>query len=652
MKTIHIKYNGPTPPRQLTDGIEDIHSYMAKGDYASAGGILQRLEERYREHPVLISVAYNYYLDTQNMRELERVCVALQALQRNDPDIALSLARAHLANNRQGLGRKTLLNFLRRWPNHEAAEETKTMIEEIERSIVLDAVPGVSEKDLLDELSILHDEVRYALEHQLFSQGRKQAERLLKKYPTFAPALNNLSQIYYLEGNMPRSLELCNKVLEIAADNIHALSNLTRLLCVLGKETEARQMAERLKSSNARAADKYIKIMEALGFLGDDEETIRVYKQAKEANELEGALFAPICHHLAAVAYANQGNEHKAKALWKEALEMDADFDLARGNLDDLKLPRHERNGAWAYPVEYWLPYFQSEIKAMAGIDSKRIIKSFEQFIARHPEIIRIAPALYQRGDRFARESLIKMTAISEDKLLLEATTAFALGQKGADELRIQAAQVASSRHCIPAGNTRMWINGEWREIMMLGFQLSGDAKAQMPKDVEDVYKKSAQALYDEDGAKAAGILEEAVRRFPDNAPLFNNLAVAYEMQGKTEQAEKMIDEMAEKFPDYFFGIVARARRAMRAKDYALAHTLLETAMRRETLHFSEFESLCAINVELAEEEDAPDTARQWLDMWEQAMPKSPILQEYKDMRMGDSARPVRQRGAWPRRPN
>ncbi|MEW6406797.1 MAG: tetratricopeptide repeat protein, partial [Chloroflexota bacterium] len=135
------------------------------------------------------------------------------------------------------------------------------------------------------------------------------------------------------------------------------------------------------------------------------------------------------------------------------------------------------------------------------------------------------------------------------------------------------------------------------------------------------------------------GILEEAVKKFPNSPSLFNNLAVAYQMRGEFDKSREMLDEVIKRFPDYLLGIAAKARDEMNHRNYAATHELINRAMQRESFHFSEFEALCAIQIDLSLLEGQIKGAEQWLDIWEEMMPDSPRLKEYKGkIKSGTSA--------------
>jgi tetratricopeptide (TPR) repeat protein len=626
-----FRYAGPTPSRHLLNGIEQIQSKMQEGDYETAGEILQGLEDKYRKNTLLLTVAYNYYSETQDYFALEPVCRSLYEMDKRDPDIALSTATTYMMNNRTGMARKIFVDFLGRWPDHEDASFVRKSVENIESTLREEVEPNLTDAQVFEELIVLHDEVRYALDHQLYPQGKRLAEQLLAQYPAFAPGLNNLAQIHYLEGNFSKAIQVCRRAVEMSPANIHALANYARMLYVAGRDIDLEEVAARLKKSEGPATDKWTKIAEALGFIGDDEGVLDLYARVKAEKQLGAEYVSPLFYHLVAVAYANRGNEQKAKAFWNQALKLDPEFEFAVENLEDIHLPKHERNGAWAYTVQYWFPALKQELKNTLGSSGRHAKTAVNKFIHDHPEVLRLAPVLFQRGDPSSRQFLIGIAGITENKDLGAAAKEFALGQKGSDKLRLEAAQMLSQNKQLPSGPTRMWIKGEWCDLLMLGFEINGEPRIDLPKAAMAIYSQSHRALKNEDGARAQQILEEGVKKFPDSPSLWNNLAVAYQMQGDLDKSRKMLDEVSARFPDYFFAIVAKARMEMSNQNYAAAHELLSRAMQRESFHFSEFDFLSAIQIDLLLLEGQPDGAEQWLGIWEEMMPDSPALKEYKE---------------------
>src|SRR5262249_39496423 len=145
------------------------------------------------------------------------------------------------------------------------------------------------------------------------------------------------------------------KVLELAPDNLHALSNLTRFLVLHGQLDEARQAAERLKALTSPREDVWVKKADALSYLGDDQGVLDAWQAACREGEPRGTplALAMLCH-LAGVAHARQGREGQARLLWQQALGHVPGFDLPRRNLDDLGRPPGQRHAPYPYTLQYW----------------------------------------------------------------------------------------------------------------------------------------------------------------------------------------------------------------------------------------------------------------------------------------------------------
>ena len=146
--------------------------------------------------------------------------------------------------------------------------------------------------------------------------------------------------------------------------------------------------------------------------------------------------------------------------------------------------------------------------------------------------------------------------------------------------------------------------------------------------------EQATLALQDNNWEKAERILNRALELIPDSPGLLNNLAVAYELQGRTKKAHAMVREINERFPDYLFARVTVARMAITDGDLDRAHDLLDPLLQRKKLHFSEFNKLVAALIELYLAEDGLEAARGWINMWEQVEPDAAQLSYYK-MRVG-----------------
>jgi tetratricopeptide (TPR) repeat protein len=635
------KSKGPSLPRRVVDGLYEAERLLDGGQPEEALQILEGLDDPARA-PRGLSLAHmlqlqvNAYADLKDMRGYEWALYRLLKIDRSEPEALLGMAGAYMSNFRPAMAIQAFQRFLHRWPEHLRAAEARETLQGIQAALQKELYElNLPENEAFD-LALQNEEVRFLMDHHQFRPARQAAEKLLQKHPAFVPAINNLSQMLAIQGEREQAIDLARRVLEIAPANVHALSNLARLLFITGRRAEVTAMAQRLKDSQAPAADLWLKKAEALAYLADYAGLLDLYQQAREVDKTveENAMFL----HLVAVAMYNQGQERRARRLWRQALKVEPAFDLARQNLDDLDQPIGERNAPWAFSIQYWISektireLSQALTKAARREASDAAISGQAQkFLDQHPETISLAPHLLAHGDAACRQFALSLAGITHEVTLLEAVRVFALGQRGSDDLRMQAAQLLAENDVLPPGPARLWLEGEWKDILMLDFEVTPEAEEQHPDPkVQSLAEKGIYALLERDGCRAQELLEQAIALEPESPALQNNLGLAYELQGQAEKAHALIREVHERFPDYLFGITGVAILAVREGDVATAHELLNSLLTRKRLHVTEFDALCMAQIEVFLAEKNREVARSWFELWERPDPENPKLDDYR----------------------
>ena len=627
----------PTPPRRVVEQLFVAEMLLEEGELFEAARVLEELDQRHPKQIPVLSMLVDTYYELQDMHGYEWACYRLQKIDRRDPDLAIALAAAYVENFRPALALHSLENYLRRWPEHDKAGEARQMLEKVHSALNSEVETlNMSENEAF-ELIYQHDLVRLFMDHAQLHQARSAAEKLRKRYPDFVPALNNLSQIHALQGDRTLAIELSQKALEIEPDNVHALSNLARLLFLSGHPEEALRVAERMLESNAPAADTWAKKAEALSYLGDAQAILRLYRQAKSAGALKFPEASPLFLHLVAVAQWSLGREREARRLWDEALKLAPGFELAQQQLEDLQKPEGTRNGPWAFPLNYWVAektlreLSKTVEKASRRNQEGAVQAASNKFLEQHHELVTLIPHLLQRGDHVGREFAIGLVRMSQHPELLAALEEFALGQRGQDDQRLEAGQILSEAGILPSGKIRMWISGEWRELLMMNIDITPEPEGTpLSPAVQKLAEKAYYALQDDEPEKAQRLLEQAIAQAPDSPTLLNNLAKALDMQGEEEKAQAMLEDIHQRFPDYFFGLISSARMAMQDGDLEKARLIVEGLMQRKRLHYSEFDALCMLQIDISLEEDNQEAARSWLEMWESSDPENPRLGMYR----------------------
>jgi tetratricopeptide (TPR) repeat protein len=605
---------------------------------------LEALVARYPHQVEVLRALNAVYFELQDTVGLERTCERLLKLTPDDPAVMLGLAGAYLTNVRPFLALRTFRRFVERWPKHEEAAKARATIAEVEA----DAAELLGELGLAGdegvELAELHEAAQSLLEQGDYREARRVAEALLRRRPDFVPTLNNLSQLEALEGRRDEAIALSRRALSLDADNVHALANLARYLCLSGHLDEARELAGRLKRVESEHLDAWTKKAEALSYLGDDQGVLEAFRGAERAGALE-ELEGGWLHHLAAVAALRLGRADEARRRWREAVRAAPDLEVAQANLDDLDKPVAERHAPWPFAIGQWLAArtledlgLQVQRLGRRGGDTA-LARAVQGFLQAHPEVARLIPLLLDRGDPMGREFALAIALTADSPELREALREFALGQRGPDGMRYQAANAASRAGLLPRGLVRMWLQGEWREVRLMGIEIHEEPLARHRPRVERLSGEAVEALHAGDAERAERLLKQAMEVEPDAPDLLNNQAMVYTMQGRAEEAEALVRAVHERHPEYLFACVGLARLEVARGQLDAAKALLEPLLSRQRLHVAELGALCAAQIEVLLAEHRRDAARSWLELWAQVDPENPAVEVYRQQLGGGRQR-------------
>jgi predicted Zn-dependent protease len=634
---------GRVESRQFLEKFAEAEASMQRGQWAQARDQLQALDRRYpRRGDVLNALAHTaFQLRDYGLHQV--TCERLAALYPNEITIVLLLAGAYLTNGHPLLGLRTFQRAAQRWPDHPQVAENRQAFADVESKVPeILAAMGLSGADAL-ELATLHEEVQALLAQSEFARARQVAEQLLARRPEFVPALNNLGEAWFREGHVDRAVAAAQRVLALDVSNVHALANLTRYLTLAGRADDARAWAAKLRAASSSAPDRWLKTAEALSYLGDDQGVLDAVRGAeREGKPLLGDFDALLCH-LGAVAAYRLGQEDEARQLWKKSRHYQKGFALTQANLDDLDRPAAERHAPWPFPFNNWL--FGKIVRDLAtalGAVTQRskegaVARELERQLAVHPELAALVPMLLDRGDPAGRTFALTLAETARTPALLAALRDFALSQRGPDEQRMRAAEAASQAGLLPKGMVRMWSQGKWHEVMLLGYEVTWEPKRAHSRQVEALAIEALQAIQTGDGGRAEQLLRQALEREPDSPDLLNNLAAAFQAQRRFDEGEALMAQVHERYPDYFFGRIAVAGKCILDGDLEQAKARLEPLLQQRRLHVTEFAALCNAEIELSLALGSRDAARAWLDMWERVQPDNPQLDYWRQQLRGPS---------------
>jgi tetratricopeptide (TPR) repeat protein len=613
---------------------------VGRGRWDEAREALETIDARCPRRGEVLPLLATVCLEQGDTPRLQEACRELCEIAPGDPEALLLLAQSYFANMHPVLALRTLDEFLRLHPLHEAAAEAREMrpaMREMAQELLKDT--GL---DIDEESAAWHEELAVLMGEGKTKEARATAQRLIERHPHFTPALNNLSQLLWADGQPEAAITTAWQALETAPDNVHALSNLVRFCLLSGREDDARMWAGKLKASRARGFDVWFKKSEALSHLGDDAGVLALWTEAqREKAEQSPGADAGLAH-LAATAAWRLGRENEARKIWKKGGHDAANLlgEEMQANLLDLKKPVGERHAPWPFPIRNWIrESLVREIAQGIGTVSRRphtpeaeeraLRDVTRKQLQAHPELETIVPLLLDRGDPPGRQFALMYAQMARTPRLLEALRDFALGQRGPDEMRLEASQVVREEGVLTPdeqGCIRLWVQGEWRELMLMGFEVHDDYERRYSRSVENLLAKAHEQIRDGDGVAAELLVRRALEEYPDDPALLHSLAVAREIQGEGDEARRLNEELLASHPDYLFARTSLARLMIRDGDLPRAEELLRPLWKRSRLHHSEMAAWFAAQIELFLAQRNPDAAQSWLEMWEQTVPDAPLL--------------------------
>lgn len=650
-----------TPPSpKLLARLEEVDKLTKRRQWAEALVLLTELDRAYPNRIEVVGELVNLAYETNDLRAYQ---THAERLVRLDPDNAAmlgSLAAAYLKNHYPFLTLTTLHDLVQRFPDHAEADKARNTIAALANLLADSAKRGNLADEIALDVMALNDRLRIQLQNEDLLDVRVTARKISALAPTFIPALNNLSLAEFMLGEVDRAIELAEQVLAQNPDNFQALSNLARFQLTAGRPDEANQTADHLLTVTVDNMeydkDVWLKKAEALSYLGRHQDVLAVVDAAEAAGYFTAEGINPALYHYRAAAAARTGNTRLAKRAWQMALKLQPGHSLAAENLADLAKPVSEREGAWAFSFTSWISQKavhdlnQIRLAQKDKADSASAKRATQRFIKNHPEVLALAPILMERGDPTARRVLRSLALQADTPADRSAVYDFVTGPHGPDALRAETTKSAMSKGILPPGMVSMWFDGKQKDVLVMGFTVTMEPTGQLSRAVESIFIPALNAFNAQDFEKGAQFLEMALQLAPDEPLLLNNLAMAYEQLGRAAESQAIQDRIDTEFPDYFFGVIARANGAFADENFQETRTLLDTLLSREKLHITEFRALAESFIRLFLAQDQVEGAEKWMEMWEGIEDDYPVqarLRLYIAFLKAGSAGPFGKQSGW-----
>lgn len=604
---------------------------MQDGLFDEAAECLEQLDRRVPRQPEILQRLLEVYQRLGLWHKIQAVAAQLVELKHDSADFTLLMAGACLTNLRLASALVYFERFVSRWPKDPRAEHVRETIASIENQIVETAADAGVPRDEARQFALDHETILDAIAAGKFAQAEGLARVVHERFPRFAPLGNNLADAIFYQGRFDESLEVERTVLEHCPDNAYGLANMVRLLCLLGRTAQAGEYAERLRGIHNGAADTTYKQMEAFSYLGLDDAVLEKWEELERAPHGCDRPTLARGHHLAAVALARLDRDDEARGHWSQARELDPDFNVASDNLKDSWQSAADREGPWAFSAPLWTsPQTIAEYRATLLDADGRAPSDFAErarrLVDERPEVAAIAAVILDRGDPALRTFFLELAIAADTPEMRRMLERFALDKRGSDRQRTRALLHLNRVNALSSKRARVWNNGEWHEVLVQEFDVHDEPTPLGDPQAEDLSEKAYYALLEDDGETAEKLLKQAMERVPDDPSLEFNLAQAYELQGRLDEARDHRRWVRGRWPDYLFGRVLAAHDYIAAGDFEAADAELAPLRDRQRFHRSEFSAFMFVQVRLFKERGKSAAARSWFDLWKRSTPDDRLL--------------------------
>ncbi|MCC5896985.1 MAG: tetratricopeptide repeat protein [Phormidium sp. BM_Day4_Bin.17] len=498
-KAATVKKSRGFGKKSLAVELQRAAAYAVKEDWQGAYDVLQLLVEQYPDNRLVWDYLSEVAYELKDLATYQNACEKLVELTPDDADTLYALGNIYMVKMYPLAASQVLERALTIAPEHESAARAREIL-----STITPKIPEILEELGSDdfEAALLHERGQMYLAQGNYPAAREAELEVIQRYPGFVPARNNLALVNWSEGNVEEAIATSKAVLDSEPDNIHALSNLVHFLVVSGDTEAAQVYGDRLKTSPGNGWDPWTKRVEALSYLADDAGIVEMLDQA-EADDVDDSPVGALFFHLTAVALARTGDRNRALTQWKKALKHDPDIPdiTVKENLNNIRRPVGERHGAWPFSWEQWLlPTTARDLRDTIiglrdnpGDDHTDVLMG--QLFQRHPEFLTKLPRIMERGGPLGQEFGVVMAQQLQTPEVLEIIKDFALGQNGSDSMRNRAASIATRAGLLRKDKVTLWIQGEWRELVVAGYEISPEPATYHPKAVKKLLNRAIPNL-------------------------------------------------------------------------------------------------------------------------------------------------------------
>lgn len=469
-----------------------------------------------------------------------------------------------------------------------------------------------------------------------FEEVIQRAELHLKSYPADLKIRNNLAEALAHKGDGKRAMEVVNATIEMAPMNFFARALRCHLAFFQGLVEESCADAEMLLTLEPRQVSDLSKAAQVFAFRGEDDKVRWAYSEAERRDWLDNwPSDSALLHNFMGTCLARAGDKKSAKQHWERSVKLVGEATTAETNLDDLKKPAGEQAGPAYFKLrDYLSPRQLNDILEFAEA-AQTPQQSIRQFLSKYPAIERLIPSMLEHCDGDGQHVLLLLARYSKQAEVRAALQNYVRGSRGTDEMRCQTLYKLNDEGLITESPVSIFLKGAVQQIELLRFEIT-DEPSEVPKrrtvETTQLLEQAIGALYEREGAVAEQLLRRVLQVEADQPDVWNNLALAIELQGRTEEAHAMVSEIVARFPDYFFGKIALANRLNKLGRHDEALEIVLPLQRQTRYHTTQFFGLAAATVYAYAGKGEHESARYWLSMLKQYVPDHPGLPDVEEL--------------------
>ncbi|PLR78145.1 tetratricopeptide repeat protein [Bacillus sp. V3-13] len=169
-----------------------------------------------------------------------------------------------------------------------------------------------------DDLMIRQEHARELLEAGHFPKAVAILNGVIKEYPEYWSAYNNLALAYFYLGETEKASGILDEVLKLNPGNLHAICNRLVFSYYENKTEEVNELKEVLRKIKPISVEHQYKLGATFALIGEYEHAyVWLRKLQRQGYEGDGGFY----YWLAYAAYFTE-REQAAKMIWKKVLEL------------------------------------------------------------------------------------------------------------------------------------------------------------------------------------------------------------------------------------------------------------------------------------------------------------------------------------------